>query len=562
MVFNFTARVKRFSWIIIPLLLFSAYSYLPASGPSSIFNSPDETANYFFAKTIADKTELKVYEPFESLSKGRVHPRSAAVSGDFLVPESFHGLPVLYGLIAKLFSLKVVKFLTPFFAVLALLAWRKILADFFGTLAGTIGAAVLAIAPAFWYYADRSMFHNIPFVSFLIFFIFFLLSRPIFKFFEEKKKIISGFRHFLVFAADIFLAGVFLGLAWWTRTAEIAWTGILALSLIIIFRKTFRWRGILPFIFGLTVAFLPALLINKSLYGGFIQTGYGLITTAAPVFESLGAKNGPSAISAISDSFQAALNVIFPFGFHPRTALSNVLNYLIILPWWMAAASLISFFWFAYGCLNGKQEKENITYVILSAFVSVWLIVVYGSWVIHDNPDPNAVTLGISYNRYWLPIFAAESGLIGIAFAHFWEMLKPRFRFIFVILFAISAFLSFSAVFLSKGDGIFAIGKTLKGYETIKAQVLKLTQKNAVIITDRGDKIFFPDRKVIATPLDESVYHIIPDLGRQTRIFYYGTNISNDELKYLNNQKLVPYGLQFGRLYNFGRESLYGFVHL
>ena len=144
-----------------------------------VYNSPDENANATFAESVRTQNALLVVEPLGAELRGLLHPRSVVAVGTALVPGSFLGLPLFYGVVSKLTGPMLIRFLTPLLAVAAIFAWRRVVEVLFKSRpVALIAALALMFHPAFWYYASRSMMHNAPFVSLLIFSAYFVFVRP------------------------------------------------------------------------------------------------------------------------------------------------------------------------------------------------------------------------------------------------------------------------------------------------------------------------------------------------------------------------------------------------
>jgi hypothetical protein len=101
---------------------------------------------------------------------------------------------------------------------------------------------------------------------------------------------------------------------------------------------------------------------------------------------------------------------------------------------------------------------------------------------------------------------------------------------------------------------------TLRHYETVKTAVLKEVPKDGVIVTERDDKIFFPDRKVVIGLRDRMVLDQLPILEARG-LYYYGITIKESELPAINKE-LASRGLQLGHYKTFGNESLYGITKI
>ena len=91
------------------------YTYLPTSA-LFIFNSPDETANFFATESFNFYNSFGRPEPLNDIAGGLIHPRSIVARGDYLLPVSFIGLPLIYGALSKVTGLGLVPFFVPFFS--------------------------------------------------------------------------------------------------------------------------------------------------------------------------------------------------------------------------------------------------------------------------------------------------------------------------------------------------------------------------------------------------------------------------------------------------------------
>lgn len=532
--------MHRFFWVFLALGLFLLYSYLALASAQGqgIFNSPDETANAYFIEVFQESRNLRVNEPLLEAVENQLHPRSVTVREGALVPESFHGLPVIYGLLGWG---KAWMYLTALFAVLALLAWRRTIARIFNQQAGDFTALLLAITPAWWYWTSRGLYHNVFFVALLIFAAYFFIAKPISTHFARKEPLI-----------DAAMAGIMLGLALWVRTAEILWVLVMILVLLAAFARKVRKRQVIVFFVAAVIAFLPALAFNQTTYGHPLVSGY---TVDSPQL-------GGGGSEAVGDdtSMLRGVEVLLPFGFHPRVALNNFIQYFLALPSWMTTLTVLTLIWFALGFLREIRTRRETALIILFLGVTGWLAIVYGSWVIHDNPDPNAITIGISYSRYWLPGFVLGSAIGGLGLAALQNKLKSGFSKLPFVIIIFLAVLSFQNVFLTKGDGLVDVGNTLGEYARVKEDVVRRTSKQAVIVVDRGDKIFFPERRVIREFRDDSTLPVLRSLFLRVPLYYYNLTIKTDDLMHQNNVRLKPYGLRLQLKKTYNDSSLYEFV--
>lgn len=523
------------------LVFFLVYSFLafqlPLSwtdNPKLILNSPDETSNLFFSHLYAYQSVPQFKDVANEIAGGLVAPRSMRVINEQTVPAGFLGLPIIYGFIAKITGVCFISFLTPLLAALGLLFFYCLVKEIFNKAAAFIAASIGFILPAYWYYAAKGLFPNVAFVSFLIIALYFSV------------KIAKGLSHLKPFwqLAHYGLAAVFLALALMVRTSEIVWVGPLFLILAIINFRRLRFDYLL---FGLIIFFLvfsPIFFINQRLYGSPLSIGYSLAL-------ELKDKN------LLEQGVTFLEKLFLPFGFDPALILKNLFNYTFkLFPLW-TGLSLLAFALCLLSLFSPSPEnRKKLLYLILYGLFSVYLVIYYGSWQIQDNPDPQAVTIGTSFVRYWLAPYLFILPIWGWVFSYY---LKKISYPLMVVLFGVLAVNAFQLVMLDKNEGIFKVQENLKTYQQIAAQVIASTETNAIIISERMDKVFFPARRVIYKLNQPADYQNVKKLRQAGYAVYYFNFTLNDEgLNRLNEDFYKPQGLKVGKsLIDFQNQSLY-----
>ncbi|RMD51459.1 hypothetical protein D6827_02230, partial [Candidatus Parcubacteria bacterium] len=226
---NGVYKVSRF---VILSLFFVSCLWLSAG--IDIFNSPDENANFIFATHFASENNFKIYEPDNLMLSGLLHPRSAFVLGDFIVPVSFLGFPLLASLVMKIFGQEAALFLTPLLAVLAIYTWRQIILLMnYDKKIADLAALALMVHPAFWYYSGRVMMHNVAFVAFLLFAFWAVIIA------YKRNEVIYWF-----------LAGLLFSIAFIIRMSEIIWILVILLFVVWYFRKKISLKSLSVFALG------------------------------------------------------------------------------------------------------------------------------------------------------------------------------------------------------------------------------------------------------------------------------------------------------------------------
>jgi len=526
-----------------------AYSFLVIAAPPRPA-SPDESANLYFSRLFAKADRLYEYDYRNYFADGLIHPRSIRVVNEFLVPVGFIGLPILFGVLAKVTGLAVLPYFTPVLAVLAAIAWGFLIRRLFNPRVGLLSALLLLVCPVWWYWSARTFMPNVPFVALVIISAYFFFATPL------KTRTRAGTRPPSWINGAI--AGFFLGAALAIRMSEAYWLALAAAILLVLFRRSVPWVRLAALVAAATVVLTPVLFMNRALYGSYLTSGYaygGSAVTVASVPQGFG--------NALLGPLRPYL---FPLGFAPRTALWRFIVYGLGFHWWW---SLLAFASLAFiGALSTRLLRRKVmlprlwtAYGAVTVAVSVWLIFFYGSWEVQDNPLPGAVTIGSSYFRYWIPIFVLSTGPIAWAIVEVAKMvpLGRRRAFAGVILAAITA-ASAVQVFCSPDEGLLALRRNLIRYDREISEVVRLTEKDAIIVADRADKLIFPQRMVITPLRSEATYQALGKLKNHAPLYYYGITLPEKDVSYLRQEKLPPLGLGIKIIRTFQEETLYAFT--
>lgn len=509
----------------IALFFLAVYLWFPLTS-SAIFNSPDETANYFFISRYAKNDGFFSSEPLNYFLSGALHPRSISWNGFTLVPQGFIGLPLFYGWLAKILGMSVIKFFTPLLAILGALAFYGIVKKIFGMKVAAISYVLLLIFPAYWYYASRFLYPNVPFAAALLIAVWAVMNGALHG---------GGAKKYLIIFSVSFAAALLI------RPVEALWVlSLMALSFVF-YRKNFSWHKLFYSVLMMGFMAIPVLANNLFLYGNVFGSGYTLETAVE-------LSSGQSAAPAV-----CRICALSPYGFHLRAIAKNIDFIFIKYLWWFSAAAffgfLIAFF--------AKKKKEVDAYFAVAALLSAWLVIYYGSGVFTDNPN-GAVTLGDSHFRYWLPVFIATIPLVGVAAERIIFRLRLSYKIIFggAGLFLAAAFSVYTASF-SLDDGLLSVKNNLKNSFEVKTAVMKITAPDDIIITGRQDKIFFPERRVLYAQkiADPRLFFNLKKL--ENKNFYIFTIGPTAEEFYTMGNIARISGFRLKRITIFGKEVLY-----
>lgn len=500
-------------WIAVAASFFVGTLMLSVASSSDIYVSPDETASAFFAQHFSQTGNLFVFDPFNQEFSDSLYPRSIVAKNALLLPGSFLGLPVLYGSMMAIFGDWILLLLTPLVAVFASLAFRRVLSVYFSKRISDISSVLFLIHPAIWYYSARGLMPNVLFTSFVVFAVYFFFVKPVMR--------------------SIFISGLLIGFALFVRASEIYW---IAASIILIFiftRNRPSRKEIIHFFIGFLIGLLPFFYFNQITYGNPFTIGY----TVSEVVTG-------QETTALSNS------TILPFGFDASAIVENISNYGALIFWWLSVFTLIGI---------PIVFARNHFYVFLFFCISIWLGIWYGSWTLFDNPDFTQVTIANSYVRYWIPVFVLSIPFVSEAIVWISNRGRTNFarRLFLCSIVVLVAGLNVRLVFFEGQDALINVAENLRESRAVKKEVLSTAPENSVIVVDRADKLFFPDRHVRYPFRSEKTYNLMPKIASTKPLFYYGITFPQSDLDYLNQTKLKNLGLQIESIKTFNKETFY-----
>ncbi len=497
--------IKRIGLLALLTLVF-LYGVLTLTGISFSplpprFNSPDETANYFWANRLAHSRGLRLAEPLNAVAGQQIHLRSDNVTaaGD-VVPGSFVGWIIFLGGWGWLVGSWAIPWVTPLLAVMALWCWYRLILKYVGRGAGVISAALLAVQPAWWYYATRGLFANVAVVALAIMAVWLF----------DRALVVSSRQRWWHLAA-----GVAAGLAVSIRPAELPWLVVIALTLV--WRNWSRaWRpGLLLAVIGAGVVGLPTVMVQWWLYGSPLATGYQDLQMIA----------GPAATA----SWWA---LILPAGFHPLRALRHGYDYSFgLMGWWwipVTVAGLLALWRSVRQCPSRPDWSRLVWwYTVMTVVVSGWLLLQYGSWSVRDNIS-GQITIGTAYLRYWLPIAVLATPYLGWLIAGGLRRITlPPVRAVVALgLLVWFIWPAYQLVVWSE-EGVVPVAAAVAQYQTVNrvaVERLATDGQTPVIISDRSDKVFWPQLRTMTFLGNGTIWSPAAALARQVPVYYYSHN--------------------------------------
>lgn len=526
----------------------ASFNYYTQSQDFVKWLSPDESANYNFAKLYAQEGRLMIFEKYNLLASDILHPRSVRSDFGWLKPVSFLGVILIYGKIASLTTYKILPYLTPLVAALGIIFYYLLIKEIFGKRNAFISALVLVVFPPFVYYSARSMFHNVLFVVLLIISLYLACLSV------KKKKGEPDINKVKTAAVNILpnllagLSGAFLGLAIITRSSELIWLIPVWLIIWLFNVKKFGLTKLLIFIACLLFALLPAMYWNKILYQSYWRGGYNEMNQSILNIADAGSeilKSGSVNSEAIKNGLVQIKNNFFHFGWQPVKSLKMLYFYFAKMFYWIFWPA-----WFGFLLLLAKIKNwrtKHYAFLLALFTAAVILISYYGSWDFHDNPDPKSRTIGNSYTRYWLPIYLGAIPLAVIFLVKLSNIFKKKiliYNSRALVIFLVF-FISIKFVLFTSDEGLIKSAQKQLAVRAEYEQILSLTETRAVIITQYHDKLLFPARKVIVGLFDDA--NMIKEYAILTQylpVYYYNFTFPERDINYLNNRKLPEFGLR------------------
>jgi len=570
---------KHWHWVVIILLAMmffvgtSSFNYFVQNfSDNNTFikwASPDESANYVFAKLYSQENKLTITENYNLYTNDIMHPRSFRSDYGVLKPVSFLGIILIYGKIASLTTYKILPFLTPLFASIGIIYFYLLVRKLFGKHNALISSFLLASFPVYIYFSIRSMFHNVLFVVLLMIGIYYAVlmikkKKKDTKFFSLSLRQINY--KGLIYAA---LAGIFLGLAIITRSSELIWVLPLLIILWLFNFKKVGLNKLLLLIAFMAIAITPALYYNQILYsspylGGYSEMNQSIITIK-DASTNLITPGFTSKTSNIGEQVSNIKNSILFFGLDFRQSLRMLYYYFIQMFPYLFYLGALGFIVFLIKFR--KIKYKHLIYILSLTVISTILIFYYGSWEFFDNPDKASHTIGNSYTRYWLPIylgFMPFVSLLIIRFSHAASLLvkknnheeKSNFlsfstsrKFfstsIKVIILAVIIITGINFTLFGSAEGIIYLAGRQNQSKHELHKILELTESNATIITQHHDKLFFPERKVIVGLFDDkNMIGEYANLAKLLPVYYYNFTFPEKDFNYLNDRRLKEFNLE------------------
>ncbi len=492
-------------WIssgILLLALFSLWIRLPLAS-SGIRMSPDETANIVSAVSYARQGTFGLQSEYTEQFFWLV-PRSFVFVPETksIAPIGFLGMSLVLSLVYKSTGYLGLGFFVPILALITIFALWRILPKQWHDSIKLITIVVWMSFPSVIIYTNRGVFPQMTQLCLMIW-IWYLVN-------HERKKITYP------------IAGLLAGLALAIRPLEAIWI-IPAIIFAFLHRQTNyvnnvkRPRSVASakecqtsnetnpsadvgratwdvrrmcatcdtvlFAVPLILFLLFATKLGADTYGKWFTSGYQIRPEVVTNIEI----GDTTQEAGASYSRSVGLLESLPFGIHPRNVFWNVKNYFGIMLWpWMLVLLAALYFLYRDKAWNSSNKWGIIAMTWSLAAVTVF----YGNGVYQDHVRLNQISVGNSFLRYTLPasiVFALASGYLLSKMMRLWTLKTLGYCLaVCLIMFGV-----WTAV-ARDDEGIAANERELIAYQQIRQAAAKSLGQNAIVLSDRSDKIFFP----------------------------------------------------------------------
>lgn len=456
---------------------------------TDLFTSPDETAVMLFARAWSPRNGFQIAytDPGIVSEIAGLRPRSTVQQGDVLVPVGFLGMPFLVAILEKVVRgsgayLTLLLVLSSAYPLFQLARKRNDRVAIWTVLFYLTFPTVLL-------YVNRGLFPNLPVVALTIW--------AVYGVWGLGTGTWQGKRQCLVGA----LTGIAIGCAFLIRPTEAVWIvpwmvffGLRAAGCGL---RVFWKRFVIPIavvivvsVFGMVLAMqtypFHSHLTDQPVVGYMLRDIVGVQGTEHGARDPSGAVEGSWSIRDY-----------LPFGFHPRVMWENVKTYLFTyFGVWIAAALAGTYF-----TLRKKWKKVDTFFLFCVAWTVGVLLLFYGQALYTDNIR-GGVTIGNSFLRYLLPL----APLLAFGAALFVDrvaLMKYRGPLLAVLCSVFLVLLGSATAFARDEEGISKTKYELSRYVTIRQLAEEVVPRNAIILSERSDKIFASGAFIAVSPLPE-----------------------------------------------------------
>ncbi len=452
---------RRVQGVLVLAWLFLAalYGVFAFQGPLPLL-SPDETAVFTLAHSGITDGRFGIQDA-RTAEFLWAHPRSFTTQDGWLIPVGFPLWPVLLSLVGWIRTGGLILWASVLLSASSIIplvliaqrcwSWSRARA--------LLWAGSILLFPVAILYGARSGFTLMPQLALGAWSAWFLLR---------------GTANRLTASAVGVLCAVTLGL----RPTEVVW--LLPVLLVCWYQGRALWHGrTRGLLLGAGIGMAAVAGVHWWVYGAPWAIGYLLPPSALKTASSLAAASAP-----------ASWRRFFPYGFSLSQLRQNLQASFELGLWaWMSiwVASVI-------GWLFSRRSSWKTPSSVALAFLfwtTGWLLLYYGQGRYADHIGGQAMHLGSSFLRYLAP---ALLGWMGWTAWHLLSRPGRRAAFFSMLLLVISMVAGVAWAYMDPEDGLLRGRRERTQYAIVRADVLAMTDTRTVWISDRSDKMLFPER--------------------------------------------------------------------
>jgi hypothetical protein len=471
------SRITFVRWIAIlaGMILFLYIGTILPRMHTGLFTSPDETAVSLFANVWTPENGFRLPVELNGPAKDivQLHPRSMVRQGDWIVPVGFLGMPFFVMFLERLGDgygqyltcLLIVSSASPFFFLLRKSA---------GAFTAYASVAIFLCFPTVLLYANRGLFPNLAVLAFAIWATWAL------RLFSEISSDDQRRREQQLL---IWIGGVAIGSALLIRPIEAIWMlPWIGWALWPFFRSSgrvsSRFFKLIPLWICLGCVSILGLWLSMKTY----PFHHSLFTQPISGYQL--SDYIPQPVSERSaEGITRDVRTLIPFSLHPRTLWNNIRFFgMRLFGIWIGVGIAGAFI------AARRFRKEALPVFLISAWTFFSLFLLYGQTLYFDNIN-GTPTLGNSFLRYLLPLVPLIA--FGCALAADWlRRQHPRGVILSTIVVLFLSLYGLGYAMSGDDESILATRRELARYAQIREMTESTVPTNAVILSERSDKIF------------------------------------------------------------------------
>lgn len=449
---------------ILFLVVVAVYGILAEQGALPML-SPDETAVFALANGLWREGRLAIEEGRANTFLW-LHPRSFTTQDGWLLPVGFPLWPALLGVVSWIGSRGALLWAAVLISASACIPLMYIARRYWGWAEhwAVVWAGTVLLSPIAILYGARSGFTLMPQLALFVWGCWLLLRGPTTRWMS-------------------LVIGVVLSLAVGLRPTESVW--MVPAMLFCWYQERVAWRQFRAWLIGgMSAGVFFVLGVHWWVYGAPWLIGY-LLSPSGSVPQA--------AVEGISLPVPTWKR-FFPYGLSFSQMRQNIVAMWEVGFWpWMLLWISITAAWIARH--RGARSRSMNAFTLL-LWTTVWLLFYYGQGRYADHIGGRSMHLGNSFLRYLAPAIFGWIGWTGWTLV---EHLRVRsLRVLVLTIFCASMGAGIVWAYADAEDGLLRGRREREHYAVVRADMIERMDERAIWISDRSDKMLFPERMSVS----------------------------------------------------------------